>query len=274
MIGGARLAGHLGVRAPDLPLFRHLAGSGDPLAQIALLADLGFAGAADNFLTLRPAGSQTAIGEALARHGMEMGSFVHDPAHWDRPTWSAPDREALGAALAVSLEAAARSGSRTLNCITGLDPARDRPAQIACMADNLAWAGDRAAAYGVALCVEATHPAFAPGLLIERAAEALRLVERVDHPHVRLNVDIGHIAMHGDDVEAAIRAGVGRLGMVQAADAPGRIDPGAGRLDWPAILAGLQEAGYAGLIELEFEPMEPGVEGERALLARLERLIR
>ena len=39
-----RYAAHLGLRAPDQPLFRHSARSVDPADQIAFLAEQGFAG--------------------------------------------------------------------------------------------------------------------------------------------------------------------------------------------------------------------------------------
>lgn len=270
-----RLAGHLGVRAPDRPLFRALAGSGDPLRQVELLAELGFGGVFDNYLVLRPPAEQTAIGEAAARRGLRIGSFVHDPLAWNRPTWSQAGeaaRAALGDALDQSLEAAARSGSRTINCVTGRDPGGDDKAQLATMAENLRWAADRAAAQGVTLCIEATHPAFAPGLLIERLDDALELVERIDHPHVRLNLDVGHVALHGDDIVGAIRTAAGWIGMVQLADTPGRVEPGAGALDWAAILEALEVSGYDGLLELELEPAADGEAGERAMLARLSAL--
>lgn len=268
----SRLAGHLGVRAPDRPLFCSLAGRGDPLRQVELLAELGFGGVFDNYLVLRSPAEQAAIGEAAARCGLEMGSLVHDPLAWNRPTWSAAGegaRAALGKALGRSLEAAARSGSRTINCVTGRAPAADERAQLGAMAENLRWAGDLAGEAGVTLCIEATHPTFAPGLLVERLDIALELVERIDHAHVRLNLDVGHVALHGNDVPAAIRAAAGRIGMVQLADVPDRVEPGAGTLDWPAILRALAGARYGGLLELELEPAEDGVTGERAMLERL-----
>lgn len=264
-----RLAGHLGVRAADAPLLPAIAGSADPIAQIALFAALGFAGVADNYLVLRAPGLQARIGEAVAGHGLEMGGFVHDPLRWNAPAWI--DGSALDA-LDATLAAAARSGSRTATCVTGRLPAMDLAAQHQAMAANLARAADRAGRAGVMLCVEATHPAFAPGLLIERLSQAIAVVRAADHPFVRIDLDLGHVALHGDDPVAAIEA-VGRLiGMVQIADVPGRVEPGAGTLVWRAIFAALAEAGFTGLAELELEPAGQGEAGERAMLARLIRL--
>ena len=116
-----RLAGHLGVLGPDAPLFRHSANPA-PADQIAFLARHGFSGVSDNYLLLRTPEDQAHIGRLAREHGLEMGSFVHDPLNWNRPVWntSGPTgRAALEEALAASLAAAERSGSRTLCIVTG-----------------------------------------------------------------------------------------------------------------------------------------------------------
>jgi hydroxypyruvate isomerase len=270
-----RLAGHLGLRAPDAPLLRHIAGSGDPVGQIVLFDALGFAGASDNYLTLRDAAEQEQIGRALKKHDLAMGSFVHDPLRWDQPTWSVADgqgRAVLSAAMDISLAAAKRSGGATINCITGRDPDLSFGEQVARMGENLKWQGDRVLSQNVILCVEATHPSFAPGMLLERWWDVCELVRVVDHPAVMVNLDIGHVALHGDDVVAAIEGSAQMIGMVQAADVPGRVEPGAGSLDWVAIAAALDRANYRGLVELELEPAGEGEIGERAMLSRLANL--
>lgn len=267
-----RLAGHLGVRAPDAPLFRHMAGSTDPVAQIAFMAELGFAGVSDNYLTLRSPEHQQRIGNALKQQSMAMGSFVHDPLNWNQPTWSVYDatgRAELLEAMETSLAAAKRCGGTTINCITGLQPDLSVQEQYSRMADNLGWLGDRAAAAGVTLCIEATHPSFAPGLLIERWWDACELVRRVYHPAVLVNLDLGHVALYGDDLIAAIEGAADLLGIVQIADVPGRVEPGAGTIDWQAIAVALKDADYCGLVELELEPSGEGETGERAMVSRL-----
>lgn len=259
-------AGHLGVRAPDAPLLRHSVGSADPIRQIEALAGAGLAGVFDNYLLLRDAATQAAIGEAARHRGLRMGSFVHAPLRWNAPDW------VTGAALDTVEEtraAASRSGSRTVTCISGRIEGQAFTAQHRAMADTLRRAAERLEGAGVLLCVEATHSDFAPGLLIEQIEAALEVVERAAHPQVLLNLDLGHAALHGRDPAAVIRQSAGLIGLVQLADVPGRVEPGAGRLDWPAIFAALESAGYEGLLELECEPSEPGEAGERAMLARL-----
>lgn len=272
-----RFAGHLGLRAPDLPLFRYLGKSADPVDQVDYLADLGFAGVQDNYLTLRSPEDQMRIGAAVARRGLEMGSFVHDPLNWNQPCWSRDDGDALDAlsrSFDISVMAAQRTGSRHVNCVTGFDPARSRPEQVNAMVKNLSRLTDRAARAGLTLCVEATNAAYLPGMLIDDLAEAAGIVNEIDLPAVKLMFDIGHIAMSGQDVLAAIDIMADRIGAVQAADVSHdgltRVDLGAGTLDWPAILTRLAGAGYKGLIELEHMPMEESAVGERALIDRLQ----
>jgi hydroxypyruvate isomerase len=267
-----RFAAHLGVRAPDRPLFAGLAGSNDPIRQLRFIAAQGFAGTSDNFALLRDDETQSAIGAEAARLGLEMGSIVHDPLNWNQPIWNtvgATARQTLLERLEGSLAAAMRLHGATLNCVTGRAPDLSRSHQLQAMAENLQAAAEIAAKRHVTLCLEVTHPDFAPGALLERLDEALLLIEQVGHPNVKLNFDIGHIALHGLDVVEAVERSAGVIGMVQAADVPGRVEPGAGRLPWPAIFGALHRAGYAGLVELELEPSIPGVEGETALLERL-----
>lgn len=259
-----RFAGHLGVRGPDAPLLQHMAASQDPVDQIGLMAELGFAGVFDNYLLLRDEEDQLRIGAEVRRRAMRIGSFVHDPLRWNQPAWI--DGSAL-ASLERTIAAAARTGAASVTCITaGMgDPAKARCS----MADKLRQAADAIPADGPLLCVEATHPAFAPGLLIEQVEDALEVVRLADHPKVRLALDLGHVALHGRDPVEVIGLAAGHIGNVQIADVPGRIEPGAGELDWSGIFAALDMAGYVGLLELELEPLEKGEAGERAMVARL-----
>ncbi|WP_156839503.1 sugar phosphate isomerase/epimerase family protein [Novosphingobium aquimarinum] len=270
-----RFAGHLGLRDPLRPLFAELAGSDDPTAQIAWLGEHGFAGVFDNGLSARPEAEQIAIGEAARRHGLAFGSIALDPVGWATPLWSRTDaasRERQREVVEFALEAAARVGGRTISCVTGLVSDEPAGAQCDAMADNLARVAHLASEKGVMLCVEPVAPDFIPGLLVRRLDEALTIVERASHPAIRVAYDVGHIAMTGDDPVAGIGKASALIGLVQIADAPGRADPGAGTIDWTALFAALEATGYTGLIEVETLPMEPGREGEAALLARLQDL--
>ena len=275
-----RYTGHLGLRAPDQPLFRHSARSADPVDQIVFLAEQGFAGVQDNFLKLRPVAEQERIGVALARYGLQMGSFNNNPLAWNRPLWSLADPAAqaeLARDLEESIAAAARTGGRYLTCVTGMglrqgDPAEDaarHAAELQGMIENLRRLADRAAEGGCILCMEPVAAAWIPGLLVATLADALHVVHTVAHPAVKLLFDIAHVQTSEGDVLPRLRACWSDVALLQAADTPGRRDLGSGELDWPAILRFVREQAYAGLIEIEHLPAADSAEAEHQLLRRL-----
>jgi hydroxypyruvate isomerase len=56
------------------------------------------------------------------------------------------------------------------------------------------------------------------------------------------------------DIDAAIAEHAGDVAHVQIADAPGRGEPGSGRLDLDRYLADLAGRGYRGWVSLEYKP--------------------
>ncbi len=72
--------------------------------------------------------------------------------------------------------------------------------------------------------------------------------------------DIYHLAANGDDIDRAIAVYAAKVAHVQIADAPGRGEPGTGKLDLDGYLARLQQAGYAGWVGLEYKPTVPTVD--------------
>lgn len=270
-----RLAGHLGLRSPDAPLFAHSARSPDPFDQLDFLAGQGFAGAFDIYFKLRPESEQAALGARMAELGLAMGTFNNDLAHWDKPLWSREDAAALAtirASIEGSAATVARAGGGAAVCVTGLDPAMPKPAQIAAMIANLRRVAPLAEDAGLTLLVEPVAPGWIPGLLIDSLADGVEVVRAVDSPMVRLLFDVGHLAMMGEDVPSALAAHWDLIGGVQIADVPGRVEPGAGTLDWPPIVAALADRGYAGLVEVELLTAQDSAAGEANLLAALRAL--
>jgi hydroxypyruvate isomerase len=267
-----RYATHLGLLAPDAPMFRHSARSADVEDQVAYLADIGFAGVQDNFLKLRSVEDQQRIGRAAAKHGLEVGSFNNNPLSWDQPLWSSTDpaaHERLERDLMESVDVARRTGARQAVCVTGRDHERSATEQIRSMSENLARLADIAARADLVLHVEAVAASQFPQLLVNGIADALTIVGRVDHPAVRLQFDVAHVAEQDGSAFERLRDCWSVVGLVQAADVPGRVDLGAGTLDWPGILRWVRDRGYRGLIEIEHLPLEDSAAGEQRLLERL-----
>jgi hydroxypyruvate isomerase len=98
---------------------------------------------------------------------------------------------------------------------------------------------------------------------LRRAADAAAVVDRARAAgagNVGILFDIYHLASNGDDIDRAIVAYAGQVAHVQIADAPGRGEPGTGKLDLDGYLARLEQAGYAGWVGLEYKPTVPTVD--------------
>jgi hydroxypyruvate isomerase len=267
-----RYAPHIGLAAPDAPLFLHSAGSADPAEQIRHLAGLGFAGIEDNSLKVRPLAIQEQIGRELERHGMEMGCFVNNPTCWNKPVWGSDSEDArdkLKRDLADSIAAAARVGGIYTTVVSGRDLTIPLGFQIATFIENLKRAAEVAEQAGLILCVETTNERGWPNMLLHHIADAYAVVKAVDSPAVQLVFDIGHVAPMDGEVIANLKACWDKIAIIQTADIPNRLELGSGELNWVNIFRTIRALGYTGLIELEHLISQPGAAGEQMLLDNL-----
>lgn len=162
---------------------------------------------------------------------------------------------------ALSLEAAEVIDCPRLNLHgTGLDPQGlpVNPTQVVTGADWLAAAktlerlaklGEQA---GRVFTLENLNLAVDhPGTPFGPARDTLALVKAIDHPHLRLNLDLYHAQIgEGNLIELSLAA-LPWVGEIQVADVPGRCEPGTGEINYPAIARALAKAGYTGPVGLE-----------------------
>jgi hydroxypyruvate isomerase len=90
-----------------------------------------------------------------------------------------------------------------------------------------------------------------PGVPFGKAADTLALVKAVDHPAVRLMLDLYHAQIGEGNLIELIGKAFPYLGEIQVADVPGRCEPGTGEINYPAIAAALRKHGYQGTVGLE-----------------------
>ena len=79
-----------------------------------------------------------------------------------------------------------------------------------------------------------------PGTPFARAADTLALVEAVDSPHLRMNLDLYHAQIGEGNLIQLVERALPLIGEIQVADVPGRCEPGTGEIHYPAVAAALR----------------------------------
>lgn len=174
--------------------------------------------------------------------------------------------------LARSIEVARHLGTRLLVAHVGYTLAdRSRATQWKAAVRGLRGAGDLAAAAGVTLAVEPLNSVRDhPGYFLDTLPEALRLLDEVNHPAVRLLLDIYHMWMMHGDLLRRLPDVLPLTAHVHLADAPGRGEPGSGTIPWPEVVRLLREGGYEGPLGLECWPTSSPEDALRRAAAALE----
>jgi hydroxypyruvate isomerase len=90
-----------------------------------------------------------------------------------------------------------------------------------------------------------------PGVPFGRAEDTLALVSSVNHPRLRLNLDLYHAQIgEGNLIELARRC-LPWIGEIQVADVPGRMEPGTGEINYRGVARALKDMGYRGPVGME-----------------------
>src|SRR5262249_41293707 len=86
------------------------------------------------------------------------------------------------------------------------------------------------------------------GYPLNRVEDAVRLIEEVASPRIRLLLDIYHVQLEEGNVTQVIRDFGRWIGYVHVADVPGRHEPGTGEINYPHVVSALGETGYDGIV--------------------------
>jgi hydroxypyruvate isomerase len=118
--------------------------------------------------------------------------------------------------------------------------------------DTLARLADMADEEGVTFTLENLNlPVDHPGVPFGRAEDTLALVSSVNHPRLRLNLDLYHAQIGEGDLIELCRRCLPWIGEVQVADVPGRMEPGTGEINYLGIARALFAMGYRGPVGME-----------------------
>lgn len=157
--------------------------------------------------------------------------------------------------VGTALDYAEALQCRQLNCLAGVLPSGVSSSVASqTLVDNLHFAGVQLKRRGLTLLTEPINPIDIPGFFLNRTEPALALIEQVGLSNLRLQCDMYHMQVMGEDLATTIEAQIERIGHFQIADFPGRHEPGTGRMDYTRLLKLIENLDYSGWIGCEYHP--------------------
>jgi hydroxypyruvate isomerase len=203
--------------------------------------------------------SERQLGEIAQHAGVEV-VLINIPAgdseKGDRGIGCLPSRiREFRDAVGKAIEYARELGCKQMNCLAGVAPPDVDPALLhATYVSNLRYAANELALAEMTLLVEPINTRTIPGFYLNRSAQALAIMNDVDAVNLKLQYDLFHMRIMGDDLAKTIEANLGRIGHMQIADVPDRHEPGTGEIDFPPLFDLIDRLGYKGWIGAEYVP--------------------
>lgn len=199
------------------------------------------------------------IADALEEYRLTQVLFNLPAGNWaggDRGVAVDPARrDEFRRGVGEAVEIARRFRCTRLNCLVGkrmesipLDE------QWRVLIDNLRTAAPQLGRAGITLMVEPVNIYDVPGFFLSTSAQALRLIEEVGAPNVRLQYDVYHMQRMEGNLAHTLGRLIGQIGHVQIADSPDRHEPGTGEINFAYLLRRLDALDYEGYVGLEYKP--------------------
>jgi len=245
-----RLAANLGMLFADRPL----------LARFGAAAAAGFRAVELQFPYAEPASEARA---EIERHGLTMlgintamgnpGEFGLAAVPGREQDFAATFRQALNYIMAVCGSA--------IHCMAGVASPGTEAAAEATFVANLKAAAPLAAEKNIMLLIEPINQRDRPGYFLNRAGQAAEIIDKVGAPNVKMQFDFYHLQIAEGDLIRRFEKFLPWVGHVQIAAVPSRAEPDEGELNYPAILAAVDQLGYTGWVAAEYRPRGRTEEG-------------
>jgi hydroxypyruvate isomerase len=112
-----------------------------------------------------------------------------------------------------------------------------------------------------------------PTIWMDSVEEAAAIARQVASPRVKVLYDLYHEQRTKGNLIEKVKKNIGVVGLVHVADVPGRHEPGTGEIDYENLYRALKDAGYAGMIAMEFYPVGDVVETLRRARVEAEKAL-
>jgi hydroxypyruvate isomerase len=196
-----------------------------------------------------------AMERAQSRHGLQCGSITgNGKTGWNTGLTKTGYEQAFLDDFRDHIEVAKRFNVKNLICFLG-ETQPDIPLEVQHrqIIEGLKKAGDLAAKSDVYFCLEPLNSVESPKMSVLSAKHGFKIVEEVNHPHVKLDFDMYHLQLSEGNIINNLRQGLrkGWIRFVEIGDVPGRKEPGTGETNYANIFKALREEGYADFVGME-----------------------
>ncbi|MEO6907277.1 MAG: TIM barrel protein [Abditibacteriaceae bacterium] len=130
----------------------------------------------------------------------------------------------------------------------------------AAVIDFLGQAAKVLSGSGIAGVIESLSPLHHPQGFANNMRDVISWAREVNQPEIQLQFDVYHTAMTDPDVESLVRDSIDITAYYQAADAPGRGQPGTGILNFDSILNTIKKSTFDGYFAWEYAPQGDVIE--------------
>ena len=179
-----------------------------------------------------------------------------DPQKGDRGIACLPSRVAeFREGVAKAIEYSKALGCRQMNCLAGIAPQDVDGVKLReTYVSNLRHAAEELARHGMTLLIEPISMRTVPGFYLNKSTQALELMDETGADNLKLQYDLFHMRIMGDDLAKTLSANLPKIGHIQIADVPDRHEPGTGEIDFPLLFELVDRLGYHGWIGAEYMP--------------------
>lgn len=195
-----------------------------------------------------------AINRALSESGLPMlGLNTHrgDVAKGEFGLSALPGREVEARAMIdEAIDYARAVSSRAVHVMAGIATGT---AAEACFRENLIYACEKAEPHGLTILIEPLNTKDVEGYFLTSTEHALRIIEDLGHPQLKLMFDIYHEQINQGDVLEKLQQAWPHLGHIQFASAPDRGAPAVGDRFFETVFTAIETKGWCRPLGAEYK---------------------
>ena len=123
-----------------------------------------------------------------------------------------------------------------------------------CFVENLQYACGQAANCNKTILIEPINSHDLPEYFLTTCSQARHIIEKVDHPNLKLMFDCYHVQVMEGQIEPLLQEMFPLIGHIQFSNIPNRSRPDIGEIDYTRVFKLIEELGYSKPLGAEYNP--------------------